>query len=367
MPQNNPVNVRERRNPRVIIWILSAAFLLVSASVMYLVPSIRSGIKQRFVDEFFSYKEVGSIDHILVLFKKDQENAGLFERIENASEKIREKLGAPVFEGKIKIDFSKRLSERAGRMRSGLFWWSARELDFPSENVSDQMICHEIVHGFWQSNGFINNYPLLVTEGMAEAIAAEVCSGEIPLLDPAYAGYYLTGLSGFIKPDDPLPENLVLKNIFYAIAALFIRRLNQTDASVIPDLLSDVPNGKQRWTDFLQAVVDRSAHPDQVLEFVNRCAVFNPVSQHIFAVPVKGTAGEMRSVILYVDLLKTVNQRTLSTEMTSTYRSSSHSNRKLLTFRGGVAETFIKQRTPGRICFKTDLNQTRLETCLPLN
>jgi hypothetical protein len=284
-----------------------------------------------------------------------------------ATQGLRNRLGSPLYCGKIKVDFQALLGDFGGQMKTCHFWSNTREISFPDHEISDRLICHELIHAMYQENGFIKNCPILATEGLTAALAEEISHEPRPFLDPRYDGYYLNELEGLIQPDRSIPDNLILKNLYYSIAALFFKELIQIDATLVPGLFYDPPMKKTDWNNFMQSLVDRSGGSKKLIKFIDCCYVFHPLSQHLFAIPVQKGGASVRSVLLYIDKLAAVKQRTLT--VITTIRDGSGADRRsmLLTFKAGVAETYLKSAVSGSVDFEIDLDNTHLQTVIPIN
>ena len=340
--------------------------LIVSLTVpAYFVPALRDRC-ERYINHYISgYEEVGCVENVGVLFKKDRESDTMYRKIVNASQTLRTKLGPPVFHGKIKINYDGRLPSYEGQMAVGLLWPDTRTVAFVNEDVSTRLVCHELTHALYMSRSFIQNHPMLAVEGIAEAVACEASNEGIPFLNPDFHDYYLSGLSGLIDPDEQLPDHPALKNACYSIAALYFNRLERMDASLFTRLLYENPSKKKTWAEFTQMLVDHSAHPAKVRNFIQRCTVFSPISQHVFALPLEKKVGYVFSVLLFVDRLMPVEQRTLLVEIKYQLGSRSVHDTQFLTFYRGVAELHLDCKgfnRPGHLSMKVNIDGKDLET-----
>jgi len=300
--------------------------------------------------DVLGFEEGAGINGSILYSKKDENTEDFMKKLLACSLDLEKLLGLPNHKIRIILDFQSSIPMNSGQIQRHWLLRNTRLLQLPVKSVSDGVIYHELVHCFYQSDSWLSRCPLLAVEGLAEAVACEVFGKYPDLLIPRYENYYLNHLHGLIHPDEKMPEELIMKNITFSVAALFFKKLHEIEPGIYVRILNHDLKRKQGWNQFLQEIIDESPERESLLNFITRCTVFSELKSRFYAIPIRSGLDKQISFILYVDDLKAVDRCSLPIQVMNGKDNSAETH--LVTFYHGSGQVSVGHIKSDPMVFK---------------
>jgi len=214
--------------------------------------------------------------------------AAIREKVLAGISRLQAPLGPPVFRGRVLLEFSRGASMGQVQPRRTVF---GRVVSFPSANAmlgaDEQVWTHELIHVLYTPDEAFAHLPHLVIEGITEDLTRECLQLEDFPLNQRLEQYYLQSLSGFLDPDDELDAlPAVVRALSYRFGRIFFAQLRDLDTLLVSGLLRNPPAKRLGWVTFCQWLLIRTTKTDAIREFINHTALFSPLRQPVYVIPV---------------------------------------------------------------------------------